>query len=101
MRDVLAQRGVPFTEREIFKQPPTADELRALARLRPAGELFSWRSVRARREGWREGQFTDAELIELMASDPSLVKRPLVRIGDTIVVGNDPAALDRALASSD
>ncbi len=96
-REVLTRHGVAFVERDIFKQPLAADEVRALTRLRPARELFSWRSVRARREGWREGQFADEELIRLMAEDPSLIRRPLVRIGETIVAGHAPSALAAAL----
>lgn len=98
LRDVLAQQGKPFDEREIFKKPLSVDELTALTAFRPANELFSWQSRRAKAEGWIPGQFADAELIRLMSEDPSLIKRPLVRVDGAIIVGNDPAALLAALA---
>ena len=98
-RDVLAQRGVPFTERELVKQPLSADELRALAALRPPGEWFSWGSRRARAEGWQPDQLADADLIRLMSEDPTLIKRPLVRVGDRLIAGHDPARLDEAIGS--
>lgn len=57
-----------------------------------AEELFSWRSPAAREVAPLRGSLSDDRLIELMAGEPRLIRRPLIRSGDQIIVGFD---LDR------
>jgi arsenate reductase-like glutaredoxin family protein len=74
-------------------------ELDELLRLRPAEELFSWKSPSARALGVQPG-IAPAELRRLMLAEPRLIRRPLLRIGSTLLVGFDRAAWQRALGAS-
>jgi len=85
---------VPFQTRDLFKEPLTLDELRALAARVGANALFSWRSPTARRQGLVPGALPDEELLRLMAGEPRLIRRPLVVAGERVVVGADPQALE-------
>lgn len=87
---------MPFAARDIFKTPLTEAELRELARLVPAEQLFSWKSPTARQRGLTPGTLSADELIRLMAAEPRLIRRPLVQVGDRLIVGADLEAL-RAL----
>ena len=86
---------MPFEEVDIFRTPLTAEQIRALAGERPIAELFSWKSPQARSRGLRPGVESDEALLELMAAEPRLIRRPLVRIGSEVIIG---AELDRIRA---
>jgi arsenate reductase len=84
---LLAQRGIPFESRDIFKQPLSLDELRALAARVPVAKLFSWKSPTARRRGLLPGRVSDEELLRLMAEEPRLIRRPIMVTEQEVVVG--------------
>jgi arsenate reductase-like glutaredoxin family protein len=92
-REALRQQGVRFEARDIFKQPLSHDEIRALTRLAPAPELFSWRSPTARKMGIQPGSLDDDGLIAAMAAEPRLIRRPLTVAGGNIIIGADLARL--------
>ncbi len=92
---------MPFEARDIFKAPLTEGELRDLARLAPVEQLFSWKSPTARQRGLTPGSASDAELIRLMATEPRLIRRPLVLAGDRLIVGADMEALRALIAEAD
>jgi arsenate reductase-like glutaredoxin family protein len=64
----------------------------------PVEQLFSWKSPTARQRGLTPGAVSDEELIRLMATEPRLIRRPLVLVGDRLIVGADLDAL-RALTT--
>lgn len=55
-----------------------------------ADGLFSWRSPAAKEFAHLRGELPEGRLIELMAGEPRLIRRPLVRQGDVVIVGFDP-----------
>jgi arsenate reductase-like glutaredoxin family protein len=69
------------------------DELRALLGGRSAADLFSWKSVIARRRGYQPGDLGEEEMLRLMAAEPTLIRRPFARAGDRLVVGFDQPGL--------
>jgi Spx/MgsR family transcriptional regulator len=87
---------VKFTTRDLIKQPLTPAEIRSLAALTPLGVrgLLSTRSTQLKALGLDRRQPSDAELIELMAKEPRLLRRPLVVAGRRLVVGFDREALE-------
>jgi Spx/MgsR family transcriptional regulator len=87
---------VPFTTRDLMKQPLTADEIRALAALHPDGVrgLLSTRSTQIKALGLERKPVSDAELIGLMAREPRLLRRPLAVDGRRLVVGFDREGLE-------
>ena len=82
------REGVSFEERDIFKDPFSETEIMELTEKIPLSELFSWRSPAFKAMGL-EGESLDAkELIRLMATEPRLIRRPVVYIGKTWLVGS-------------
>jgi arsenate reductase-like glutaredoxin family protein len=70
--------------------------LRQLAALAGgAAAIFSWKSPSARPLGLDERTADPEQLFQLMASEPRLVKRPLVVRGAALAAGSDPAGLAR------
>ena len=66
-----------------------------MAALHPEGAhgLLSTRSVRYRELGLGGRTLRDEELLDLLAADPRLLRRPLILGDGRLVVGFDPAAL--------
>ena len=77
---------MPFVERELFRQPLTVAELRALIGDRPVAEFFAWRSPRAKALGLRGRALSEAEMLELMSKEPALIRRPIVQVGGDVLV---------------
>jgi len=91
-------------ERDFFAAPFTDAELRDLLNAvrpapnqGPAASLFSWKSPSAKHLGLTPQTASDADLLRLMLSEPRLIRRPITRIGDTLIVGADYMALEKAL----
>jgi arsenate reductase/regulatory protein spx len=87
---------VAFETRDLFKEQLTAAEIRALARLTPLGVrgLLSTRSTQYKALGLDRRPVSDGELVDLMAKEPRLLRRPLVVAGDRLVVGFDRGAFE-------
>ena len=87
----LNQLGLAFEERDISRENPTAEELErwiALSGL-PLKKFFntSGRLYQSLQLKDRLPQMGEAEMIELLASDGMLVKRPLLMDQDGVLVG--------------
>ncbi|HEU4370058.1 MAG TPA: ArsC/Spx/MgsR family protein [Methylomirabilota bacterium] len=95
-RAALSRRKVPFAPRDLFKEPLSAAEIRALAARAPDGvrSLLSTRSTQYKALGLDRKKVTDAELIALMAKEPRLLRRPILDLGDRLVIGFDQAAYE-------
>jgi Spx/MgsR family transcriptional regulator len=95
-RAVLSRRKVTFTTRDLFKQPLTAAEIKALAAKTPGGvrDLLSTRTSQYTALGLDKKKPSDGELIALMAKEPRLIRRPLTLAGNRLVIGFDGAALE-------
>jgi Spx/MgsR family transcriptional regulator len=93
---VLSRKKVAFTTRDLFKQPLTAAEIKALAAKTPDGVrgLLSTRTSQYKALGLDRKPVSDAELIALMAKEPRLIRRPLTLAGNRLVIGFDGAALE-------
>lgn len=89
-----------MNERRFFKQKPTVEEVRAIAARLPGGahDILSKRSRRYKELGLAEKDLSEEELIQLLAEEPGLWRRPIVISGEEIVVGYDESSL-RSLLS--
>ena len=96
-RAELSRRRVAFTTRDLFKQPLTAAEIRVLARHTPGGvrALLSTRTAQYKALGLDRRPVTEAELVELMAGEPRLLRRPLLLAEGSVLVGYDREAYGR------
>lgn len=89
----LEDLGIEATYRDITKENPTVEEIKGwinrgilLKQLfNTSGQLYRKLDVKTKRQS-----YTDDQLIELLASDGMLVKRPIVVSDEMIIVGNKP-----------
>ncbi len=95
---MLSQQGVEIEERDFFKDPFSEDELEELMTLAPPSELFSWRSPSFRKLQMDKTTLEPQDLVRLMAQEPRLIRRPMFRIGDRLVVGGGKKAIDSVLS---
>ena len=95
------QNGLTVTERDYFKEPLTEQELSDL--VVEVGEpgvsaMFASRSPSLKKMGLTAAELSDERKFSLMLEEPRLVRRPLVRLGDRLLIGASVKAITEALA---
>jgi arsenate reductase len=85
----LAAHGISVIEREIFKRPLTASEIEDVIGPRQVTDVLSTRTTEYRARGLDQGSHSDAELLRQMEDEPRLLRRPLLQMGDHLLVGFD------------
>ena len=84
----LDERGETYTRREIKAEPPTEAELRAWQKMSglPLKRFWNTSGQQYRALGLKDklADMTEDEQFKLLASDPMLVRRPIL-IGDDFV----------------
>ena len=93
-REYLSQLEIEFEERDFFKQPFTESDLMSLLKNTPLSDVFSWRSPSFKAMGLDQGSLTDDDLIRLMLEEPRLIRRPIVKINDKLIIGASPKLMD-------
>ena len=98
----LEGRGAAFESRHIVEENPSVDELRQwhAASGLPLRRFFNTSGMRYRELGLKDKipTMSEDELFELLASDGMLVKRPILVLGDTVLVGFKEADWEQALS---
>ena len=94
------QNGITVAERDYFKEPFTEQELSGL--VAEAGEpgvsaMFASRSPSLKKLGLTAAELSDDRKFSLMLEEPRLVRRPLVRLGDRLLIGASVKAITAAL----
>ena len=84
-------------ERDFFKDPLSRDELQDLAKDEGLGNLFARRSPSLKKLGLDGQDLPESRMMELMLQEPRLIRRPLVRIGNKLVVGASMKSMEAAL----
>ena len=84
-------------ERDYFKEPFSGEELRDLAADVGLSQIFARRSPSLKQMGLADKELSDSEMLELMLKEPRLVRRPLVRIGNRLLIGANLKAVEAAL----
>lgn len=98
----LVARGVDFDERHIVEDNPSADELarwHGMSGL-PLRRFFNTSGMLYRDMALKDKlpEMTDEEMYGLLATNGMLVKRPLLILDDTVLVGFREKEWDAALA---
>ena len=96
MRAWLHEKGVELEERDFFRDRFSEDELRQLLQGERLSEVFSWSSPSFKALGVAAGSLDDQELLQLMLQEPRLIRRPLIKIGNRLIVGGVQKTLDEA-----
>ena len=90
-RKFLEEKGVAFEDRDIKEQNPTVDELKewiAKSGL-PVKKFFNTSGMLYRQMELKDKlpNMSEQEMIELLATDGMLVKRPILVAEDKVLVG--------------
>jgi arsenate reductase-like glutaredoxin family protein len=64
---------------------------------RPIVDIFASRSPSAKKLGVSPADLPEDEMVRLMLEEPRLIRRPLTKVGDKLVVGSREADLQQAL----
>ena len=94
------QNGYAVEERDYFKEPFTEAELRDL--VAEVGEpgvsaIFAARSPSLKKMGLTAAELSDERKVSLMLEEPRLVRRPIVRLGDRLIIGASLKAITEAI----
>jgi len=94
----LSQAGVTTIEvRDFFRDPFSRDELEELVAKDDPTRFFSFRSPSFKKLGLERDSLERDQIISLMLEEPRLIKRPIVEIGDIVILGTDKNLLDRLI----
>ena len=96
---LLKERGAEFEAINYFETPLSETDLRVLLkklRLR-AREILRKDEPVAKQLGIGKKDFSDQELIALMAKHPDLIQRPIVVRGAQAVLGRPPENVEKLL----
>ena len=93
------QKGLDLEERDYFKEPLSRDELLELAALSSLSDLFAWRSPSFKKMGQAAGEVSEDEMLRLILEEPRLLRRPVTRVGDRLIIGSSQKVLEQELAS--
>ncbi len=96
-RKWLVQHGIVVREREIFKQPLSASEIEEIVMDRPIADVLSTRTKQYAARGLKDRPHSEAELLRHMEVEPRLVRRPILKLGETLLIGFDASRWAEAL----
>ena len=96
---LLNERGAEFEAINYFETPLTEADLRVLLKKLglTAREILRKDEPVAKQLGIGKKDFSDEELIALMAKHPDLIQRPIVVRGDQAVLGRPPENVEKLL----
>ncbi|MGI9259713.1 MAG: arsenate reductase (glutaredoxin) [Gammaproteobacteria bacterium] len=92
---LLEDNGVDLEIVEYLKTPPSEKTLESLAALLaiPAKSLVRTGEAAFQEAGVDLESATNAEIFALLANHPSVLQRPIVRVGDRARIGRPPDAV--------
>ena len=97
-RAAIAEKVDAIADRDFFKDPFSADELRALAGSSPISDLFSMKSPSVKKLGLTPERMSEQELLDWMLKEPRLIRRPLVVVDDVLHIQPRPKDVDGILS---
>ncbi len=89
---MLNDNGIEFEYREYKKEPLSKKELQGVLKKLGVGPRDVLRKRDATKLGL-SGDESDAELVDLMVENPTLLERPIGVVGNKAAVGRPPEAL--------
>lgn len=91
----LQTNHINFEERHLFRQSPTSEEIYLLLTLTTDGldELLATRSQSYKDLNVNVDDLPLSEVVELIANNPKLLRRPIMTDGKQLIVGYQPEYL--------
>ena len=78
-----------MNSRDFFQDTFSETELRSLLGDISPSEIFSWRSPSFKKMALNRDDLNDDDLVRLMLEESRLIRRPLIRKGNKLIVGTD------------
>ena len=94
------QNGLEVTDRDFFKETFSELEIRELAAMAGTENIFARRSPSLKKLSLVDKELSDDEMVNLMLQEPKLIRRPLIKVGDKLMVGGGTAAVEAAIAEA-
>jgi arsenate reductase-like glutaredoxin family protein len=94
----LLELGAELELRDLDKERLSASELEELIGLRDYKEVLNPRNELFRTRNMKEHPPSRVDAIQLMAKEPTLIRRPVVIRGSQMVLGFDEEAYKKVLA---
>ena len=97
---MLLQKGLEVKDRDFFKDTLSESEVRELAAMSGTENIFARRSPSLKQLGMAGKKLSDDEMIKLMLQEPKLVRRPLLKVGNKLMIGGGSAAVEEAITEA-
>jgi arsenate reductase len=97
---LLSQKGAEIEDRDFFKEPFSEAELRDLLKNTAPAEVFARKSPSVKKMGLDPDSLTGDDMVGFMLQEPRLIRRPIIKIGDRLVIGGGQKALESALGDA-
>ena len=94
------QHGLEVTDRDFFKDTLSETEIRDLASMVGTENIFARRSPSLKTMGLSDKELSDDEMIGLMLQEPKLVRRPLLKVGNKLMVGGGISSVKSAISEA-
>jgi len=94
------QDGLEVTDRDFFKETFSESEIRELAAMAGTENIFARRSPSLKKLSLADKELSDDEMVNLMLQEPKLIRRPLIKVGGTLMVGGGTAVVEAAIAEA-
>ncbi|SDC84079.1 arsenate reductase [Melghirimyces thermohalophilus] len=98
----LEEKEIPFADQNIVESPPSREELAEMVRKSglPVKKFFNTSGKKYRELGLKDRlkEMDDEEMLDLLASDGMLIKRPLVTDGEKVTIGFKEDTFDQTWA---
>src|SRR5215469_2853182 len=94
-QEFMENRGYQLEYRDLWKHPLSSAELEKLIGPRDHTDFLNTRSEVYREKNLAENPPSRREAIRMMASEPRLIRRPVVVAGGRVIVGFDEKGMAR------
>lgn len=92
-KDWLSDNKIPWSFRDVKKDPLSPQELAELVKRAGLETLVNRRGRKWKMLGLSGKEFSDSDLFELILEHQTMIKRPVLRNGEAVLVGFDEDAL--------
>ncbi|MBT2971106.1 MAG: hypothetical protein B6D72_18370 [gamma proteobacterium symbiont of Ctena orbiculata] len=96
-QSLLRSQGIEFVIRDLLSEPWSAERLRRYFADKPVAEWFNTTAPAVRSGDLPIDDLSEAEALAMMVSNPILIRRPLLKLGELRQSGFVPGAVLEAL----
>lgn len=94
-KEWLAGNDISYTFRDVKKDPLSPNELAELVMRAGLDTLVNRRGRKWRMLGLADKELTDNDLFEVLLEHQTIIRRPVLRRGEAVLVGFDEDALEQ------